>query len=148
MQMAELRLRAAFLQHHVQAGPQEGYVLCLCGCGYVGVCRHCVPRLQQPYLRPGVLRLGGSCTQDGVIAVSNRKEVVLLMDGDLDGLIATINSALEAGDWSQVVMLTAPLNEAACAVGEGDLAELVQDLHWIANDALVHPLEVARMLQP
>lgn len=66
----------------------------------------------------------------------------------LDELIDTINVALEAGEWSQVVALTVPLYEAACAVGDGQLAELVQDLHWIANDALTHPLEVAQVLRP
>ena len=71
-----------------------------------------------------------------------------LMHIDLDGLIATINEALEAGDWPQVVALTVPLYEVACASGEGELAELVQDLHWIASDALAHPLEVAEVLRP
>jgi hypothetical protein len=70
------------------------------------------------------------------------------MNRDLDGLIATINAALEAGDWAQVVALTAPLYQAACEVGETELAELVQDLHWIASDALAHPLEVAEVLRP
>lgn len=69
-------------------------------------------------------------------------------DVDLDGLIETINVALQAGEWSQVVALTAPLYEAACALGDEQLAELVQDLHWIANDALVYPLEVAEVLRP
>jgi hypothetical protein len=70
------------------------------------------------------------------------------MHVDLDGLIDTINLALEAGEWSQVVALTIPLYEAACEVGETELAELVQDLHWIASDALAHPLEVAEVLRP
>ena len=69
-------------------------------------------------------------------------------DVDLDGLIETINVALQAGEWSQVVALTVPLYAAACALGDEQLAELVQDLHWIANDALVYPLEVAEVLRP
>ncbi len=65
-----------------------------------------------------------------------------------DWLIAAVNVELEAGNWSAVVALTHPLYEAACAAGDGILAELVQDLHWIANDALVRPLEVAVLVQP
>ena len=66
----------------------------------------------------------------------------------LEALIETVNVALEAGDWPQVVVLTAELYEAALALGEGCLAELVQDLHWIASDAIEHPLEVAEVLAP
>ena len=69
------------------------------------------------------------------------------LDG-LEALIETVNVALEAGDWPQVVVLTADLYEAALSVGEGCLAELVQDLHWIASDAVEHPLEVAEVLAP
>ena len=71
-----------------------------------------------------------------------------LMHIDLDGLIATINEALEAGDWPQVVALTVSLYEAACAIGDRELVALVQDLHWIASDAVAHPLEVAEVLRP
>ena len=66
----------------------------------------------------------------------------------LEALIETVNVALEAGDRSLVVVLTAELYEAALAVGEGCLAELVQDLHWIASDAVEHPLAVAEVLAP
>ena len=38
--------------------------------------------------------------------------------------------------------------ELILAAGDEPLAELVQDLHWIANDALVHPLEVGGLLAP
>ena len=69
------------------------------------------------------------------------------LDG-LEMLIETVNVALEAGDWPQVVSLTAELYEVALAVGEGCLAELVQDLHWIATDAVAHPLEIVEMLAP
>jgi hypothetical protein len=63
-------------------------------------------------------------------------------------LIEAVNRALEAGNWSEVVALTSHLYGAAVAADEGQLAELVQDLHWIANDALAHPLEVAVLVQP
>jgi len=67
---------------------------------------------------------------------------------DVDELIDTINVSLEAGDWGTVVLLTGTLYAAAVAIGETDLAELVKDLQCIAQDALVHPGEVARVLQP
>jgi hypothetical protein len=63
-------------------------------------------------------------------------------------LIDAVNVALEAGDWSQVVGLTTDLYAAALSVGEADLAELVQDLHWIATDALAHPVEVEGVIAP
>jgi len=65
----------------------------------------------------------------------------------MESLIDAVNAALEAGDWSQVVALTAHLYEMACSEGETLFAELVQDLHWMSHDALVHPLEVARVVQ-
>ena len=64
-----------------------------------------------------------------------------------ESLIDAINVQLEAGNWSEVVQLTGPLYEQALALGETQFAELVQDLHWIANDALLHPLEVAQLVQ-
>ena len=65
----------------------------------------------------------------------------------LGAAIDAMNAALEAGDWAQVVVLSADLYAQAMAAGETTLAELVQDLHWIANDALVHPLAVAQLVQ-
>ena len=70
------------------------------------------------------------------------------MRSELNALIETINVALEVGNWSQVVALTTDLYACALSVGETQLAELVQDLHWIANDALLHPLEVAALVAP
>jgi hypothetical protein len=70
------------------------------------------------------------------------------MSSELETLIDAINVELEAGNWSQVVTLTMALYACAVAEGEAQLAELVQDLHWIANDALVHPLEVAVLVSP
>ena len=67
---------------------------------------------------------------------------------ELETLIDAINVELEAGNWSQVVALTQHLYACAVAEGEVQLAELVQDVHWIANDALMHPLEVAVLVSP
>ncbi len=66
----------------------------------------------------------------------------------MDELIAAVNSALEAGDWAEVSRLTVELYALTEAAGEVALLELVQDLHWIDNDALAHPLEVERVLAP
>ena len=65
----------------------------------------------------------------------------------VDSLIDVVNVALEAGNWAQVVEITATLYEAVVEAGDAQLAELVQDLHWIANDALVRPLDVAVIVQ-
>jgi len=70
------------------------------------------------------------------------------MDATLEALIDIINVALEAGNWQEVATLTVPLYHAAGAVGDTVFAELVQDLHFIAQDALSYPLEVARVLAP
>ena len=70
------------------------------------------------------------------------------MLSELETLIEAINVELEAGNWSQVVVLTMALYACAVAEGETQLAELVQDLHWIANDALAHPIEVAALVSP
>jgi hypothetical protein len=68
------------------------------------------------------------------------------MSEEMDRLIAAVNVALAAGDWSQVVALTADLYACALAEGEMAFADLVQDLHWIAQDAVLHPVEVASLL--
>ena len=65
----------------------------------------------------------------------------------LDALIDALNVELEAGNWAQVVQLSTDLYAQAMAAGETTLAELVQDLHWIANDALLHPLAVGELVQ-
>ena len=72
----------------------------------------------------------------------------LSMNLTVDGLIDVVNQELEAGNWSQVVSLTAALYKAAVEQGDTQLAELVQDLHWIANDALAHPLNEVMVVQP
>jgi hypothetical protein len=68
------------------------------------------------------------------------------MSEEMDRLIAAVNVELASGNWSQVVALTSDLY--ACAVIEGEMAfaDLVQDLHWIAQDAVLHPVEVASLL--
>jgi hypothetical protein len=70
----------------------------------------------------------------------------LVMEEDLERVIAAVNVELAASNWPQVVELTAVLYEQAVLAGEATLAELVQDLHWIAQDALLHPVEVAALL--
>jgi hypothetical protein len=63
-------------------------------------------------------------------------------------LVAAVNVELEAGNWPQVVRLTEELYQCSLVAGEQQFAELVQDLHWIANDAVAHPLDVVAMVQP
>ena len=70
------------------------------------------------------------------------------VNATVDALIDAVNVHLEVGNWSQVVDLTAALYEAAVEQGDPQMAELVQDLHWIANDALVHPLNGVVVIQP
>ena len=70
------------------------------------------------------------------------------MPSPLESLIEAVNVQLEAGQWANVALLTVDLYAAAVVAGEMELAELVQDLHWIANDALVHPVEVTVLVSP
>ena len=74
--------------------------------------------------------------------------MVVSVNPTVDALIDAVNVHLEAGNWSHVVDLTATLYEAAVEHGDAQLAELVQDLHWIANDALAHPLNGVMVGQP
>ncbi len=76
------------------------------------------------------------------IGVGSERVVVV------EALVEQVNGALEVGDWEQVVALTALLYGEVVALGDVSLAELVQDMHWIAQDAVVHPLEAARRVQP
>ena len=64
----------------------------------------------------------------------------------VEQLVDAVNVALEAGEWAEVERLTTELYVAALHIGDAEFAELVQDLHWIANDALLHPLEVGEMI--
>ena len=70
------------------------------------------------------------------------------MPVELEELIAAVNGALERGQWEQVVALTVQLYAVVAETGDVVLADLVQDLHWIANDALAHPLEVVALVSP
>ena len=74
--------------------------------------------------------------------------MALAVNTSVEALIDAVNVHLEAGNWSHVVDLTAALYEAALEQGDAQLAKLVQDLHWIANDALVHPLNGVMVIQP
>jgi hypothetical protein len=76
------------------------------------------------------------------------KGMVLSVNPQVDALIDAVNVHLEAGNWSHVVDLTAALYEAAVESGDAQLAELVQDVHWIANDVLAHPLNKVMVGQP
>jgi hypothetical protein len=68
------------------------------------------------------------------------------MSEEMDRLITAVNVELAAGNWSQVALLTADLYACALAEGETAFADLVQDLHWIAQDAVLHPIEVVSLL--
>jgi hypothetical protein len=68
------------------------------------------------------------------------------MSEEMDRLIAAVNVELAVGNWSQVVALTTDLYACALAAGETIFADLVQDMHWIAQDAVLHPVEVAALL--
>src|SRR5947209_1318097 len=72
----------------------------------------------------------------------------MCMPSQTEALIEAINVELEAGNWSQVVALTTELYACAVVVGDMQFAELIQDLHWIANDALLHPIDVAALVSP
>ena len=56
-----------------------------------------------------------------------------------DGLIDAINVVLAAGQWEQVAVLALSIREHALAVGDGQLAVLVEDIRAIALDAVAHP---------
>jgi len=74
--------------------------------------------------------------------VSSRVEVVVVaVVADLvtDELIDAINAMLVGGQWEQAAVLALALREHAFAVGEGELAALVEDIRVIALDAVAHP---------
>jgi hypothetical protein len=67
-------------------------------------------------------------------------EVLLVVaDPVTDGLIDAINAVLVEGQWEQVAVLARSLREHALAVGDGELAVLVEDIRVIALDAVTHP---------
>ena len=65
--------------------------------------------------------------------------VEVVVDPVTDGLIDAINAVLVEGQWEQVGVLAFSLREHALAVGDGQLAALVEDIRAIALDAVAHP---------
>ncbi len=65
--------------------------------------------------------------------------VVVEADPVMDELIDAINVVLAEGQWDQVVRLSLTLREYALAVGDVQLAALVEDIRVIALDAVAHP---------
>jgi hypothetical protein len=75
-------------------------------------------------------------------SASSRVEVgVVLVEADpvTDELMDTLNAVLVEGQWEQVVVLALSLREHALAVGDEQLAALVEDIRVIALDAVAHP---------
>jgi len=68
-------------------------------------------------------------------------EWAIVTDPVTDGLIDAINAVLAAGRWEEVVVLALSLWEHAVAVGDMELAALVEDIRAIALDAVAHPSE-------
>lgn len=73
---AEKRMRLAYCSHRVESSLTPGYYHCFCGCGYVGVCRHCVPTAEArlPWLlceeAKQLVQSGQACcTQEGRVYV-------------------------------------------------------------------------------
>jgi hypothetical protein len=65
--------------------------------------------------------------------------VEVVADPVTDRLIDAINTVLAAGRWEEVVVLALSLWEHAVAVGDMELAALVEDIRAIALDAVAHP---------
>jgi hypothetical protein len=73
-------------------------------------------------------------------AKSSFVEVVsVVTDPVTDGLIDAMNAVLVEGQWEQVVVLALSLREHALAIGDRQLAVLVEDIRAIALDAVAHP---------
>ena len=61
-------------------------------------------------------------------------------EADVERLIDAVNAELEQGDWFQVRLLVRSLYAYAVPCGDGMLAGLLEDLYWIAGDALASPV--------
>ena len=61
-------------------------------------------------------------------------------EADFEQLMDEVNAELEQGDWFQVRLLTRSLYAYAVLCGDGMLAGLLEDLYWIAGDALASPV--------
>jgi len=82
-------------------------------------------------------RKEGVGTMDGE---STFVEVVsVVVDSVTDRLIDAINVVLAAGQWEQAAVLALSLREHALAVGDRQLAVLVEDIRAIALDAVASP---------
>jgi hypothetical protein len=77
---------------------------------------------------------GGSGFDGTVVAV-----VCVFADPVMDELIDAINVVLAEGQWEQVARLSLSLKEHALAVGDEQLAALVEDIRVIALDAVAYP---------
>ena len=61
-------------------------------------------------------------------------------EADFERLIDAVNAELEHGDWFQVRLLVRSLYAYAVLCGDEMLAGLLEDLYWIAGDALAFPV--------
>ena len=61
-------------------------------------------------------------------------------EADVERLIDAVNAELEQGDWFQVRLLVRSLYAYAVLCGDEMLAGLLEDLYWIAGDALAYPV--------
>ncbi len=61
-------------------------------------------------------------------------------EADVERLIDAVNAELEQGDWFQVRLLVRSLYAYAVLCGDGMVAGLLEDLYWIAGDALAFPV--------
>jgi len=61
-------------------------------------------------------------------------------EADVERLIDEVDAELEQGDWLQVRLLVRSLYAYAVLCGDGMLAGLLEDLYWIAGDALAYPV--------
>ena len=66
-------------------------------------------------------------------------------EADVERLIDEVNAELEQGDWLQVRLLVRSLYAYAVLCGDGMLAGLLEDLYWIAGDALAFPVLAVTM---
>jgi hypothetical protein len=71
--------------------------------------------------------------------MDGESSLVEMVDPVTDGLIDAINARLSAGQWEQVAVLALSFREHAMAVGDRQLAALVEDIRAIALDAVAHP---------
>jgi len=61
-------------------------------------------------------------------------------EADVERLIDAVNAELEQWDWFQVRLWVRSLYAYAVLCGDEMLAGLLEDLYWIAGDALAYPV--------